>query len=137
MKKTLSVALALVFCIVLVAPSFALDTRVTPRYNNVASVTPSFYIASNGDSVVTVSYQGFEGITTKATITTVIQKKTMWWWSDVDNTDWVIEITEPSGEVEHRINLKNSGTYRLVYEVRIEGTGGATDVISGEIEDSF
>ena len=137
MKKTLAITFVIIFCFLMMVPVTATETGVTPRYNNTISNYTNFYITSGGEAQVTLSYEGYEGITTGATITSKIQKKTLWWWNDVDGASWTDEVIGDSILVEHFFNLSKSATYRLVYEYQIRGTGGTTDVISGELEDKF
>ena len=137
MKKALAVILTLVFCFLMVIPAFATETAVTPRYNNVVKDNTRFYITSDGEAQVRLEFIGYEGITTGATITTKIQKKVLWWWNDVDGASWTDEVSGYEFSTTHYYNLSKSATYRLVYEYQIRGTGGATDVISGELEDKF
>ena len=137
MKKIMSIMLVVLFCFLMIAPASALENGATPRYNNTVSIYPYFYISSEGEAELQLQYRGYEGVTTGATITSKIQKKTLWWWKDVDGASWTDEATGHYNTVVHYFNLSKSGTYRLVYEFQIRGTGGAADVISGNVEDKF
>lgn len=137
MKKITSIMLVVLFCFFMVVPISALENGATPRYNNTAKTSYDFYISSAGEAEIFLGYSGYEGVTTGATITSKIQKKTLWWWNDVDGASWTDEATGHYYNVVHYFNLSKSGTYRLVYEYQIRGTGGAADVISGNVEDKF
>ena len=137
MKKITSIMLVVLFCFFMVVPISALENGATPRYNNVQLTDASFYISSEGKAEIVIDYNGYEGVTTGATITSKIQKKTLWWWNDVDDASWTDEVTGHYNTVVHYFNLSKSGTYRLVYEYQIRGSGGAADVISGNLEDKF
>lgn len=137
MKKVIAILLILIFGITLVVPVGALENGASPRYNNTTSTDKYFYISSEGEADIYLEYLGYQGVTTGATITSKIQKKTLWWWKDVDGASWTDEVTGHYNTVVHYFNLSKSGTYRLVYEFQIRGTGGAADVISGNVEDKF
>ena len=137
MKKTLAITFVIIFCFLMIVPVAATESGVMPRYNNVFKENTYFYITSGGEAQVTLNFVGYEGVTTGATITSKIQKKTLWWWSDVDGASWTDEVSGYQFATVHYFNLSKSATYRLVYEYQIRGAGGATDVISGELEDKF
>lgn len=137
MKKLTAILLTLIFGIILVVPVGALENGSTPRYNNTAKISYDFYISSEGEADIYLEYLGYQGVTTGATITSKIQKKTLLWWSDVDGANWTDELSGFYNSVSRQFHLNKSGKYRLVYEFEINGTGGASDVISGEVEDKF
>lgn len=137
MKKAIAILLILIFGITLVVPVGALENGASPRYNNTTSTDKYFYISSEGEADIYLEYLGYQGVTTGATITSKIQKKTLLWWSDVDGASWTDELSGFYNTVSRQFHLNKSGKYRLVYEFEIYGTGGASDVISGEIEDKF
>ena len=138
MKKIISLLLC---CIALLgaAPieSFA-DSGITPRYNNVLNANSSFAIDENGNANVAISYIGYEGITTGATITTTLEKKyLLFFWKDVDvgngTNSWVDVPTGSEFSTTHSVNV-SSGTYRVKIKFEIMGSGGETDVITKQHE---
>ena len=117
-------------------PAVAANEVISPYYNNVASVNTVFSISDSGTATVKLQYRGIVGTTTGATITTKIQKKTLGLiWTKVDigttNNEWVDTATGVTYSTTHSVTLPDTGTYRVVVNYEINGTGGATD----EIED--
>ena len=115
-------------------PAAAADDGIMPRYNNVIQTITDFAISDSGVAMVTVSYDGITGVTTGATITTKIQKRTLGMiWTKVDigtaNNEWVDSARLADYSTFHSVTLPDTGTYRVVVEYVITGTGGATDVI--------
>ena len=125
-------------CLTLILSSFAgvvsaSDDVISPRANNVANVYSDFVI-SNGEAIVTLSYDGYSGVTTGARITTTLQKRNLLvFWKDV--TEWVDTSSDASDYFEHSYAV-SSGTYRVKITYEISGSGGATDVIEEEIKAS-
>lgn len=135
MKKILSCLLCtlMLFSYVTV-PATAANDGIMPCYNNVISTRTQFNISDSGVARVTVSYEGVPGVTTGATITTKIQKRSLGLiWTKVDigttNNEWVDSTRVESYSTFHSVTLPDTGTYRVVVEYEITGTGGATDVI--------
>lgn len=109
-------------------PAAAANDGIMPCYNNVLETTTIFTISDSGVATVTVSYTGVPGVTTGATITTKIQKRSLGLiWTKVD--EWVDSARLVSYSTFHSVTLPDNGTYRVVVEYEITGTGGATDVI--------
>lgn len=141
MKKIIALLLC---CIALfgVVPfeSFA-DSGITPYYNNVGYTNSSFVIDENGNANVAISYIGYEGVTTGATITTTLEKKhLLFFWKDVivgNGTNGWVDV--PSGftfSTTHSVNV-SSGTYRVKIKFEIMGSGGETDVITKQHEAKY
>ena len=80
---------------------------------------------------------GYTNYATGATITCKIEKKTLWWWSDVDGAEWIDSVEGSSNIVEHTYQLSKTGKYRLTYEITVYGTAGNPDVISNTIEKEY
>ena len=137
MKKFLSLFLVVLMCMSMVLPIYAADEMVTPRYNNTASTSANFSISSTGLATATLSYIGYTNYATDAVITCKIEKKFLFWWNDVDGAEWTDHIIGSTDIVQHTFQLTKTGTYRLSYEFVINGTGGASDVISSTIEDEY
>ena len=129
MKKILICLLCMLMLFSYVTiPAAAANDDTMPRYNNVIETITNFSISDSGVATVTVSYTGVPGVTTGATITTKIQKRTLGFiWTKVD--EWVDSARLVSYSTFHSVTLPDTGTYRVVVEYEITGTGGATDVI--------
>lgn len=117
-------------------------TSIDPRLNNGSSCNNTFTISSSGLATVNVRYTGISGVTTKVTSTVYIQKKFLglfWTKVDIGTTDdeWVDSSTKVSGAFSHSVQLGSSGTYRAVFEIKMYGSGGATDTIENKIEKKY
>ena len=115
-------------------PAAAANEGIMPCYNNVIETRTDFTISDSGVARVTVSYEGIPGVTTGATITTKVQKKSLGLiWTKIDigttNNEWVDIARLADYYTFHSVTLPDTGTYRVVVEYEITGTGGATDVI--------
>ncbi len=137
MKKTLSLLLTVVFCVVLVLPIYASNEGIMPCYNNTNVATADFTISDSGYAKVVLMYSGIHNKTTNATVTCKIEKRTLLWWSDVDGAEWTDYLEGSRSEIQYAIQLPQSGKYRLTYEITVYGSGGAPDVITGEIEKEY
>ena len=124
-------------CALMVLPIYAAEEMVTPRYNNTFSTSANFSISDSGLATITLNYMGFTDIATDATITCKIEKKFLIWWKEVDGASWVDYVVGCDNVVQHTFQLSKTGTYRLSYEFVINGTGGASDVISSTIQDEY
>ena len=125
--------LLLIGCIPL--PVAAADYDAVPCYNNAVTVNSGFTISDSGMATVNITYNGVANLTTGATITTKIQKRTLGLiWTNVDigteDNVWVDETTDFVYATSHSVNLKSKGTYRAVVDFVIRGTGGAADEIT-------
>lgn len=137
MKKILSLLLTVVFCVVLVLPIYASNEGIMPCYNNTGCAIAEFTISDTGLARVTCGYNGFSGSTTNATVNCKIEKRTLFWWSDVDGAEWTKELKGSSSSIQYLKQLPESGRYRMTYEITVYGSGGAPDVITGEIEKEY
>lgn len=138
MKKIITIALVLIMLLTMSSITvFANDYSVMPCYNNTISANVHFDIDENGLADLSLRYIGYQNCATSGTITSKIQKKGLLGWSDVSGASWVDECTGFMYSANHSYQLTSSGTYRLVYEFVIRGTGGADDVISDTIEKTY
>ncbi len=137
MKKLLTLALAIIMLFGMVLPVLAIETEVTPYYNNTARTKARFQIETTGEAVVTLTFSGYASVTTGATLTSKVQKLVSNNWQDVNGASWIDEYEGVRTTIQHSIQLTSPGTYRLVYEFEVRGTGGGSDIISGTIEDSY
>lgn len=137
-KKLLSFALVIFILCISIIPVYASNEGITPYFNNTATTETTFLIDENGVAWVAAMYDGYDGITTGATITIKLEKKFLWWWNDVDNgwTDntYVKEFTGCSDFVNYSLQLSKTGTYRATVVYTVYGTGGDPDVITDILE---
>ena len=69
----------------------------TPYYNNTLSARTTISISSTGELSVVNAYHGYQGVTTRAVITTYVEKRVLgifWTRVDIGTTDdqWVDTI---------------------------------------------
>ncbi len=138
MRKIVSVLLCLIMVFgILTFPVSAND--VAPCANNTCYTDTTFVIDDNGDGDVYVSYMGYEGITTGATITIRFEKRFLGlFWKDVslpysDNTK-TIEATGYDFDYTYLVHFTSTGTYRAIVRYEIRGSGGTADVYETKIE---
>ena len=140
MKRILTMILTTVILFTLVAiPVSAVnyDDQVAPCYNNTMQTTSNFNISSTGLATATLDYLGHPAKATGATITCSVEKSTSSGWVTVNGASWTDEVTGFTNTVQHTAQLTSRGTYRMVYEYEIRGTGGAADIISDTIEKTY
>ena len=118
-----------------VSAATAPEAEVMPCYNNVSSATANASISDGGKLSITYKYSGAESITTKAVITTYIEKKFLglfWRRVDIGTTDnqWVDTIYDYMYVGTRTHQLSSSGTYRITVIYKIYGTGGSADEIT-------
>ncbi len=135
-KKMVAIILTIAFLFALSISVFA-NNEIAPYYNNVADKETVFTINSDGLAEIRYVCKGFQGVTTRIEISSQIQKKTLWWWNDVDGGSYFFEKDSYECEFWHNKQLSKSGTYRLVVTYTVYGTGGAADVINSEVEASY
>lgn len=107
---------------------------VTPYFNNTLSARTTINISSTGKLSVVNAYHGFQNVTTRAIITTYVEKKVLGlFWTRVDigtNDDqWVDTVNNYYYTGEHSLQLSSKGTYRVTVIFTIYGSGGAADEI--------
>ncbi len=129
------------FCSISAAAAIPKD-EITPLYNNVSNATANLGISDNGKMTINYSYVGSSGITTKAVITTYIEKKVLGlFWTRVDigttNDEWVDTINNYKYTGSRTHQLSSSGTYRVTIKFKIYGTGGSADEIERQIKASY
>lgn len=136
MKKVLFLLICLILLFSISASYVsAAENTVMPRFNNASYANASFTINSSGVATINASYDGYEGITTGARITILLEKKTFFFfWSDVQ--EWTISSNESYGSFTRSCTVEE-GDYRATVTFEISGSGGATDVIERELEYSY
>ena len=125
-----------------VSAAKAFSGTVTTFYNNVASATASININSSGKLTIGYKYSGYSSVTTKAVITTYIEKKTLglfWKRADIGktNNDWIDTVNDYRYSGIRTYQLSLSGTYRVTVIYNIYGSGGSADEIKCQAKDSY
>ena len=129
---------AILFSLVIIPISAVnYDDQVAPCFNNTMQTTANFNISSSGVASVNLSYIGHPAKVTDATIRSYVQKSTSSGWVDVSGAAWVDEVTGITNTVQHTVQLTSRGTYRMVYEFEIRGTGGPADIVSDTIVKTY
>lgn len=145
-KKTISILFVVMALFLIFAhPASAAvkeEANIMPLYNNTASATSTATISSSGVITIQNEFYGLKGTTTKATITTYLEKKVLGlFWSRVDigiaNDEWVDTIYNYYYTGTHSYQLKSTGKYRVTVIYEIEGSGGTTDEITVEIDKEY
>lgn len=140
-RRILSFFLLIILLVTLTVFVSAAGT-IEPRYNNTALTSTNFTISTAGKATISATYNGYKNVTTGATVTSYIEKRTLGiFWSRVDigqpNNEWVDTSTDYLDAFSHEFYLPNTGTYRAKVVYEISGTGGATDVINYEQERTY
>jgi hypothetical protein len=136
-NKAISLVMSIAMLLIMTMQVFAAENEVMPRYNNTGSTEVVFVIDENGLATVSYTCIGYRNITTSIVVTTKIEKKTLWWWSDVDGAEWTDQSNEYYCAHDHSIQLSKSGTYRATITYTVYGSGGEADVITSEIEKKY
>ncbi len=121
-------------------PVFA--DEITPYYNNTSTVSGNFSINDNGLANIKYQYIGISDITTKAVITSYLEKKTLglfWRRVDIGTTDdeWVDTINKSSYSGSRTHQLSSTGKYRVTIIYTIYGSGGSADEITKQYEATY
>ena len=141
MKKLLAMFLCLVTLFsVFSVGAYALagkDNEIMPYYNNTLRAYHSVSLSTNGTLKIINSYNGVSGVTTKAVITTYIEKRFLGiFWTRVDigtaDNEWVDTLYSTNYSGGHSFKLESTGTYRVTSEFKIYGSGGSADEIVKE-----
>ena len=110
------------------------------KTNNLASYTASF-VVNSGIAVISARYDGYQNVTTGATITMKLQKKVWFWWSDVDNDQpnntWTNVLSGWKNTANHYLALNETGEYRAIITFTVYGTGGPDDFITETVYNNY
>ena len=134
------IAVCVMFIMLLLTFSFVgYADEATPFYNNVSTTNSSVTISNSGVLTIVNKYSGSSSVTTKAVITTYVEKKVLGiFWSRVDigqtNDEWVDTIYNHTYSGSHSVQLSSASTYRVNVEYVIYGLGGSADTITKEIQ---
>lgn len=113
-----------------------------PLYNNTSSTISAMSINDDGIMTISYRYSGYPNVTTKAVITTYIEKKTLGlFWTRVDigqnNDEWVDTINDYRYSGSRTFQLSSTGKYRVSVEYKIYGNGGSADIITYEKTETY
>lgn len=144
-KKIFAVVLTLCLSIntfISASAATATPEEFMPRYNNTSATDCAMKISSSGLMTIDYNIDGKPGITTKAVITTYVEKRVLGlFWSRVDigtvNNEWVDTIKNYEYTKKRTYQLSSSGTYRVNIEMVVYGTGGSADTINYQFKDSY
>ena len=136
-NRVISFVMLCVILFTMVMPINATDSGIMPLGNNVDGTRNNFTIDDSGIATVTYLCEGYNNITTTIKVEIKLQKKTWWWYNNVDGAYWkdVIDYYRCSGE--HSIQLTQGGTYKAIVTYTVYGSGGVADVITKELEASY
>lgn len=140
-KRILSfIVMCIVLCSVVSFVANAAD--ITPRYNNVSSVSSYAEISSSGVITITNKFSASASVFSRAVITTYVERKTLglfWTRVDIGQTDdeWTDVTYDNVYSDTHSHQLEKTGKYRVTVEYVIYGSGGAADTITREIEETY
>lgn len=101
------------------------DAGIQPLYSYTAITTVALNI-DNGVAICSANLEGYEGITTKVSVDMTLQKKTLWWWSEVQT--WHTTCYDCFVICEESTTV-GSGTYRVKAEF-IAYSGTASESIT-------
>ena len=126
--------LCLLIAVLMMASASTAAMAASP-YNNTVMASSVASISESGLLTVDNQFQGIRGKTTKAEITTYVEKKTLGlFWTRVDigqpNNQWVDVVYDYLYDGTHTFQLSNHGTYRITVVYVISGSGGAADTIT-------
>lgn len=111
--------------------------QITPYLNNVNQTFTSFYINDSGKATVSISYDGYDDVTSNVKITTQLQKRFLLvFWTDVDGGYWVDESSESSYTAVHTLSVA-TGTYRVQVEYLLYGTDGSVETVNDEAQYTY
>ena len=110
------------------------ETVIMPCYNNVKNADVILTISSSGKASINLTCSGKEGVTSKITAVTYLQRKSGLVWVKVDNglsnKEWTDTVYTINMNKTHTIQLEKTGTYRVKTEFTVKGTGGDSDIIN-------
>lgn len=141
--KTL-LSFILIICMVTVSLSTAkiYGNEITPRYNNVLTADATTTVADNGTLSIKYHYSGISGTTSKAVITTYIEKQFLFFfWTKVDigttNNEWIQTVNNYRYTGTRTFTLPSNGTYRTTVIYEVYGSGGSSDKITCQDEVTY
>ena len=101
------------------------ENEVQPYYSYTSSIKATLS-KLNGKAVCAGSVTGYNGTTTKIKITMTLQKKTLLWWSEVN--EWTTTVSGYKATLEKTATV-NSGKHRVKVEA-IVYSGSKSETIT-------
>ena len=134
-KQLLSLTLLICVLTTIFSTTPAYGNEIMPRYNNVSSASVNTVVNSNGTLTISYNYLGFSSTTSKAVITTYIEKQFLgifWLRVDLGTTDdeWVQTVNSYKYTGTRTFSLPSTGTYRTTVIYKVYGTDGSSDEIT-------
>ena len=141
-KKILSLTLFICMLTATLSSSTIYGNEITPRYNNVQKADVTTTINNSGTLSINYNYTGISGTTTKAVITTYIEKQFLFiFWTRVDigttNNEWTQTVNNYRYTGTRTYKLPSTGTYRTTVIYEIYGSGGSADTITCQDEVTY
>lgn len=122
--------LALVMCLVLMcgtglmASAETAENQVQPRYSYTRGISAT--LANSGGKALCVGdVNGYNGTTTKIVVTMTLQKKTLLWWSKVD--EWTTTANTYMASISKTVAV-DSGTHRVKVEATVYSGSNSEEV---------
>lgn len=136
MKRRITFIVALVMIIALGTHAVVIADDASLYNNNTGMMNSGFTISETGEASVLVNYEGYTNVTTGATITIKIEKRTLlFFWTDVINDTITVVGDRYFDELDYQ--LEDKGTYRCTVVYTISGTGGPDDVLTFEDTEKY
>ena len=142
LKKLISLTLFICMLTATVSPATIYGIEVTPRYNNVQKAEVSTTVNSSGTLNINYNFTGISGTTTKAVITTYIEKQFLFiFWTRVEigttNNEWTQTVNNYRYSGTRTFKLPSTGTYRTTVVYEVYGSGGSADTITCQDEVTY
>ena len=120
MNRVSRVGILIITCILMFSSIASLSVSaagiIEPRLNNTNDVSTNFVIVDTNNAVVRATYEGHQGITSSATIKIHLQRKVLFWWSDVEGASWTDTFNTYYGTASHSTRLSQKGEYRAIID---------------------
>jgi len=141
-KKLISLTLFICMLTTTLSSATIYGSEITPRYNNVYNATATTSVNDSGTLSIKYYYSGISGTTTKAVITTYIEKQFLFiFWTRVDigttNNEWTQTVNNYKYSGTRTFNLPSTGTYRTTVIYEVYGSGGSADTITCQDEVTY
>lgn len=91
------------------------ENLVQPCYDYTNIITATL-ANSGGKAVCAGSVMGYNGTTTKIVLTMTLQKKTLLWWSKVQ--EWTVTVNNYTAAISKTVSV-DSGTHRVKVEAKV------------------
>lgn len=130
-KKIISIVLSLIIVSSIGTVAFAQDTipeyEVAPCYEYTSQASNALTInSSTGVATYSCSVDGYRGTTTKISVTMTLQKKVLFWWSEVDT--YTKTVSDYYIHVSDKYTLSDSGTYRAKADITVYSNSNSEEI---------